>query len=75
MKKTLALLLALAFLTVPVDFADARGGTPGGAARGGSRGADRARRSRRARDAKEDQARDDRENRDGLKRDAGRDAV
>lgn len=76
MKKTLAILMALGMLAVPVDTADARGGRGlSGGRRGDTGGSKRARDRRQSKDAKVLRARSDRENRDGLLRDAGRDAL
>lgn len=72
-----ALLLAIAMVLLPLEFADARGGGRGGAGRGGSSmGRSSRGRSRGKKDkaAKADRERDGRENADGFKRDAADDA-
>lgn len=68
MKKILAVLVTVLAVAVPLEMVDARGGRSGG--RGGMR-----RGQSKNRDAKEFQVRNEQENRDGLLRDAARDAV
>ncbi len=82
MRKTFVLVMALAaFLLMPMDLVDARGGGRGGGARGGDRagggrdGGGRARDGGKRKDGKRDKARRGRQNHDGLRRDAGGDAA
>lgn len=73
MKKILAVLFTVAAVALPMELVEARGG--GRSGRSGARSGTRGRGKAKSRDAKEVQARNERENRDGLLRDAARDAI
>ncbi len=77
MKKLIAVLVAVAFVAMSVEFVEARG--RGGASRGGRGGGARSgrggRRGGKKRNSKEEQNQIAAENEDGFLRDAARDAL
>jgi hypothetical protein len=77
MNKLVAVLVAVAFVAMSIEFVEARG--RGGASRGGRGGGASAgrggRRGGKGRNAKEEQNQTARENVDGFLRDAARDAL